>query len=274
MKGFFLKRAEMQIAPVPAHYRGVWQRSLLEAPQLHDVDTTVFWLQTGRWHADIRLPAGRPDFSGIREFSDCNEQQLDWLVRQHGFAGVTQVEKKGSREICRWHRVLDYQPARLEPDAGVMQFEPALLKETGLYSPYLEHWHLLPDSLDGFAALQLLDTNGMLATPAQFILIAGAYVMYVRNRAIDWPAELIPGTLLTTGVVAKYVALLDFELSFGRRTANGWQILHSTLPWRTGQSVSVQLLATVQHDQVAMNVDGEVQNWKCIEWTPPLRNSD
>ena len=259
---------EIPVATVPAHYRGVWQRSLLETPRLRDVDTTVFWLQTGRWHADIRIPAGMPDFSGIRRFADCNEQQLDWLVRQHGFVGVTQVGVEDSREICRWHRLLDYQPTRIEPDAGVMQFDPALLIESGLYSPYLEHWHLLPDSLDGFAALQMLDVNGALAIPAQFLLIAGSYVMHVRNRAIDWPENLAPGTLLTAHAVSDQSALLDFELSFGRRNTDGWQVLHSTLPWREEQSVSVQV-GQLQQNQVTMTIDGVPQDWKIMEWSPP-----
>lgn len=255
---------------VPPHYRGVWQRSLLETSDRRDVDTTVFWLQTSQWHSDIRIPAGRPDFSGVTAFADCNEQQLDWLVRQHGFAGITQVDVHGSGETCRWHRLLDYHPAGAKPDAGLMHFGPEYLTETGLYAPYLEHWHQLPDSLDGFAALQLLDAVEAPATPAQFLLVAGVYVMQIRNRAVEWPASTKPGMLLTTRVASDQLELLDFDISFGRRSAVGWEVLHSTLPWRVGQSVSIQL-GQVQGERVALTVDGVLQNWKIIEWNAPQR---
>ena len=263
---------ELPPSPVPDHYRGVWRRSLLKTLDLRDTDTTVFWLQTARWHADIRLPAVRPDFSGVRGFADCNQQQLDWLIQQNGFAGITEVNVEKSREICRWHRLLDYQPEHLEPDAGRMEFSTALLTETGLYSTYLEHWRRLPDSLDGFAALQLMVSTDAVSVPTELMLIAGAYVMHVRDRAVEWPAELKPGTLLTTQAVSSDFALLNFELSFGRRNANGWEILHSTLPWREGQSVSVQL-GESQYDRVAITVDCVLQQWKMMEWSPPLQKT-
>ncbi len=261
------------ISQVPPHYRGVWQRSLLETPRIRDVNTTVFWLQTSQWHADIRIPAGRPDFSGVTAFADCNELQLDWLVRQHGFAGITQVDGERSHEICRWHRLFDYHPAGTKPDAGLMRFGSTLLTETGLYASYLEHWHLLPDSLDGFVALQLLNADDAPATPAQFLLVAGMYVMQIRDRAVAWPASMKPGTLLTSRAALEQLDLLDFDISFGRRSAIGWDVLHSTLPWRVGQSVSIQL-EQVQGVRAALTVDGVAQNWKIMEWNAPLRTNN
>ena len=257
-----------QSLQVPPHYRGVWQRSLLETPHLRDVDSTVFWLQTGQWHADIRVPAGRPDFSGIDSFADCNKQHIDWLVRQQAFAGITHVDIQGSRETCQWRRLLDYQPAATKPDAGLMHFGPAFLTETGLHAPYLEHWHRLPDSDNGFAALQLLDSDGAPAAPMQFLLVAGMYVMQIRNRADGWPARIKPGMLLTTQAAAKRRGLLDFDISFGRRSAVGWDVLHSTLPWRVGQSVSIQL-GKVRGECVSLIVNGALHTWKIIEWNPP-----
>ena len=125
-------------------------------------------------------------------------------------------------------------------------------------------------STHGRGAGQLIDAP--ISVPTELILIAGSYVMHVRDRAVEWPTELKPGTLLPTQAVSSDIALLDFELSFGRRTQNGWEILRSTLPWREEQSVSVQLGAS-QHDQIAMTVDGVVQHWKMMEWSPPLQES-
>jgi hypothetical protein len=44
-------------SPVPPSYRGVWMRTLLETTDLHDDTTFVRWLQLGRWHADLLIPA-------------------------------------------------------------------------------------------------------------------------------------------------------------------------------------------------------------------------
>ena len=42
---------------------------------------------------DIRIPAGRPDFSGVQRLEDCSDAQLAWLATQQGFAGVTTVDE-------------------------------------------------------------------------------------------------------------------------------------------------------------------------------------
>jgi hypothetical protein len=255
-------------APVPARYRGIWQRTLLETPHLRDTDTTVFWLQTHHWHADIRIPAHRPDFSGVRSLADCDEVQLEWLARQQGFAGATQVDVAPSQEICRWHRLVDYQPARARPDAGFMQFGPKLLTETGVHASYLENWQQLPDSNNGFAVLQLLEPDGRPAVPTRVLFVAGSYVMHVRSRSACWPAETVPDMLLTKLVAAGHTALLDFEISFGSRTADGWDILHSTLPWLEGKSIAMRL-NRLPGNRLEITVDGVLQQWKILEWNPP-----
>ncbi|MDB5774650.1 MAG: hypothetical protein JWP38_783 [Herbaspirillum sp.] len=253
-------------APVPARYRGVWQRTLLETPQMADTDTTVFWLQTDRWHADIRIPAGAPDFSGVASFAECSPGQLAWLAGQSGFAGFTQVDLTPSREICHWRRRLDFQPPRATPDAGAMRFGPAGVTETGVHSTYFEDWRRLPDSHDGFAVLQLLDARGAPAAPARFLMVAGSYVMQIRDRSLAWPAGAEPASW--PRAVAERPELLDFELSFGHRTADGWRILHSTLPWRTGRSVSVRW-GRERDGIVDVTLDGVPRNWKIREWNPP-----
>src|SRR3569832_503628 len=106
---YFAPQADLAAAPapVPNAYLGVWRRSLLESPILRDTHSHVFWLQTPRWHADLRLPAGRPDFSGIDSLAECSAAQLAWLARQQGVCGVAQLDG----ERCTWHRQMDFQPA-------------------------------------------------------------------------------------------------------------------------------------------------------------------
>jgi hypothetical protein len=213
---------ELQIDPVPARYRGVWRRSLLATPDLRDTATIVFWLQTERWHADIRLPAGRPDFSDVEQLADCSAEQLEWLCHQQGFAGITQVDTSVNPEICSWHRVVDYQSPSTTADAGTMEFEADVLIEKGVHAEYLEHWHKLPDSDQGFA----VTTESAPSEPLQMLLVAGSYVMRVRERQAG------------SGVALEDI--LDFEISFGVREADDWRVLHSTLPWLEGQHFALQ----------------------------------
>lgn len=213
-----MSQPELQTDPVPERYRGVWRRSLLATSDLRDTSTTVFWLQAERWHADIRLPPGRPDFSGVRQLADCSAQQLAWLQQQQGFAGVTEVDTSVAPEICRWHRVVDFQPPSATADAGTMEFEPEVLIEKGVHADYLEHWHKLPDSDSGFTVLR----QSASSEPLQMLLVAGGYVMRVRERG---------------GVLA---LMLDFEISFGVREADGWRVMHSTLPWLEGQLFALE----------------------------------
>ena len=263
-------------AAVPARYRGVWQRTLLETPALRDISTTVFWLQTAGWHADLRIPADRPDFSGVSSLAACSPAQLAWLAQQQGFAGCTEVTEQGAAhtEVCTWHRRVDFQPPAAGPDAGIMQFEPQHLVETGLYGSYLEHWQPLPNAVDGHAVLGCSDGSedgsgdGQGAQPTRLLLVAGDFVMHVRPRMRPWPAAAVPGTALAALPVADLAALLDFEISFGRRTATGWRITHSTLPWLESTEVRLSLdRSGPEHATVTWNEVPAL--WQVLEWALP-----
>src|SRR3569832_1831679 len=86
---YFAPQADMAAAPapVPNAYLGVWRRSLLETPNLRDTHSHVFWLQTPRWHAALRLPAGRPDFSGIASLAECSGARRAGRARRRGGGG-------------------------------------------------------------------------------------------------------------------------------------------------------------------------------------------
>jgi hypothetical protein len=145
---------------VPLYYRGVWTRSLLETPALRDTTTMVRWMQLGRWHADLRIPAGAR--TGLQ-----------------GFSGITQVSKTAQGEVCTWHRVVDYLPPQPTPDAGTMVFEGAdCVVETGVHGVYREIWHRLPASSKGMIALAEPARADGLATTRFFQ--AGQYLMRVR----------------------------------------------------------------------------------------------
>lgn len=221
---------------VPAHYLGVWQRRLLETPTLHDDTTQVFWLQTALWHADLRIPANRPDFGRASRLDQCSDAQLAWLATQQGFAGITQVQDTR----CTWQRHTDFQPDTGRRDIGLMTFTGDRVIETGAEADYLEIWQHLPESRGACAALQLESEYGAPAQRPTWLLWAGDYFVYVRARPQSLPAAANLSRLIAESSPSRNQLLdwLDFELSLGRRGgANPWRIERSTLPFREGKHI-------------------------------------
>ncbi|MET0963376.1 MAG: hypothetical protein ABWY05_11275 [Noviherbaspirillum sp.] len=259
---------------VPPHYRGVWRRTLLETPDASDTGTTVFWLQASRWHADIRLPDGRPDFTGIDAFDKCGPAHIAWLARQQGFAGVTSVSVDGAgKEICQWRRIVDFQPPPATPDAGSMDFDGDALTETGIHARYLEEWRRLPDSIHGHAVLRLHEPQGGRSDATRLLLMAGQQVMHVRSRAAAWPAGLAPGVSLASLITPATTDLLDFEISFGRLGPSGWTVVRSTLPWLENTEVIVQV-RPLGDSRIEIDFDGDMRCWDILEWSLPRLKGD
>lgn len=197
--------------PVPAAYRGVWVRTLLESPEGRDTTTRVHWLQTEGWHADLRVP------EGVDPATPQGRAQLQ------GFCGITRITPGvgGQPDICTWHRRWDVQPPRSTPDAGTMVFEtPERVIETGVHGRYLEVWERLPGSAGPYAAQAELDGQGQPTGAMRFT--AGRYALTVRPRRATWPADLRPDETLAELVQrhpAEAGALLDFELVFSETPA-------------------------------------------------------
>ena len=258
----------LQKSTVPARYRGVWHRTLLQTPTLSDLTTAVLWLQGARWHADLRIPAGRPDFNGVACLADCTANQCDWLASQQGFAGITTVAAALGRETCTWHRVVDFLPPVSFPDAGFMEFEQGRLVESGVHDDYLEHWSSMPGTTDAFVVFECLREKGRAVPAPRLLLVAGSAVMHVRARTLSWPAAAAPGCSLREMVAGGQRDLLDFEISFGHLTSEGWRLAHSSLPWLEGQVVQCQLTRTAAR-QVEIDWNGARTVWHVHEWAAP-----
>lgn len=209
---------------VPDSYLGVWQRTLLTSSDgLRDTSTRVYWLQTGRLFADLRVPQPLPDSAAGR-------------AQQAGFAGVTTVDG----DICQWHRAIDFQPPNGREDIGRMRFErPDRLLEDGLDGSYHEVWERLPASLGRNWGTWLVADDGRQGC----LLLAGDCFLFAAGRAQALPAAGSLAELLA--VAAPPQALLDFELSFGCHGggAHSWRIELSTLPARSGQALLPATLA-------------------------------
>jgi hypothetical protein len=243
--------------PVPGHYRGVWKRTLLQTPQQKDDSTFVRWLQTSLWHADLRVPPGLTPISAPEQ-----------LAMQQGFCGVTQVSQSAQGEVCTWHRRMDFQPPRLDVDAGLMVFEtPDRVIETGIHADYLEVWERLPDSTSRFIALGGSQPSG--APSLDRLLLAGSYAMRVRPRAVSWPEGTVAGQTMGEAMRAhrsSAQALLDFEISFGRLERGGWRIEQSTLPELCGTKRPLTLHKLSDARATVTHADA-TSAWEVLEWT-------
>ncbi|OOG12986.1 hypothetical protein [Pseudomonas sp. C9] len=215
------------MAHVPDNYLGVWKRRLISFQSGRtDSETAVYWLQTPRLFADLRIP---PATLAALPLEQLNHADLLTLSEQKGFAGVTEVEG----DICQWHRKLDYQPASAEQDIGHMHFETSeRLIETALDDDYYEIWERLPDSRGICRGQWLQAANDPVRVAC--LVLAGDYFLFAASRIV----ALAPGGHLREHMSAAAAhELLTTELSFGRHQGGQtpWQIDYSTLPALTGQ---------------------------------------
>jgi hypothetical protein len=253
---------------LPERYLGVWQRLILQTDaQPCDITSQVFWLQTTSWHADIRVPSPRPDFSGISGLQQCSREQLDWLASQAGFAGITYVKDN----ICQWQRYADFNPPTGLRDIGQMVFlRPDLVVETGVESRYLEVWQKLPDSTGAQAVLQRVADG---EDQPEWFLVTGQYFIHVRARgeALDAAASLPSFAKRESAGDARMRELVDFEVSFGRRAAHGWRIDLSTLPFLEG-TVALNPRDLTPPVQEVVRIGGQrPSEWRALEWTLRMR---
>jgi hypothetical protein len=250
---------------VPDKYLGVWQRSLLETPESRDSESIVYWLQTRHWHADLRIPANRPDFSGIASLADCNDQQLAWLATQQGFCGLTQVDDG----YCTWHRLLDFQPASGRRDIGHMAIDAERIAETGVNTDYLEIWNRLPRSRGGTAALELVTEGNEPSPRPTWLLVAGDCFIYVRGRSLPLPGATDLSRLISQTRPSREQLMdwLDVEISFGYRYGPApWRIEHSTLPFREGRLFTHPCAIRRLGHQLAVE-DNHERRWMIRDWS-------
>jgi hypothetical protein len=213
--------------PVPVSYHGLWQRTFLErdasSTLTSDRDERVFWLQTAHWHADLRIPLDRPDFSGVTLIEACDDRQLAFIADQDAFCGITKVDGP----ICTWLRFHDLRPGTAL-DVGRMAFRsPDLLVETGVGETYLEHWERVEGS--GGSTATSTGRDGVL------MLQAGRFSMRVRPRG---PAPLDLDAYLPADAPrprAHLLWLASLEISL---VADGRTVL-STHPWLEDRTTAI-----------------------------------
>lgn len=226
--------------PVPDAFLGVWKRTLLRTPASDDTTSTVYWLQTPRWHADIRIPSSRTATEGARGLADLGSGSLRSLALQQGFAGVTTVEG----DICRWHRRVDYQPPSRFADIGRIAFQSVdRMHEYGVEQDYFEVWERVPGSVGTWAALARIEAGRTVS-----MFRSGDHAIRVVPRLDALPPADNLLAALSPWDDARAQRWLDFEISLARLDPSGaWIVRHSTLPWLEGDRLADgEVLAAVE----------------------------
>lgn len=231
----------LPIEAVPDRLQGLWRRTRLRVPAvsgatLDDRSTQVWWLQTPHWHADLRVPAGRPDFGGVNSLADCSVPQLRWLLTQEGFAGVTRVEGFDGDTVaaCRWHRLIDHAESRLA-DVGGLRFDADGMDEWGLEADYDERW-VAEDCGAGWSA-EGSSGEPPGARPSRLRIRVGRWQMTLRARQLDAAStRTVRHAVATDQGIARHalMAAADCEISLAEQVDGDWLVRRSTLPWLEG----------------------------------------
>ncbi|HEY1967279.1 MAG TPA: hypothetical protein VGH89_04990 [Pseudonocardia sp.] len=205
---------------------GNWRRTLLvDEDGTRDTSTDVSWLQAERAFLDLRRPAGRPSFAGVRSLRGLGFGQIRWLATQQAFAG--ELIDRGDH--VEWVRHIDLHPPGRHPDAGTLTEAAGVLVERGRYTDYLEHWRREPPGGGPSWAMSLVERHT--ETPARLLRV-GAVFGWARGRR----AELATGPTLAEMVeaapsLALAQDLVDVEVSLGVADAE-WTVTASSLPYR------------------------------------------
>jgi hypothetical protein len=247
---------------VPPALTGLWQRDVMIRPDgSRDETTRVFWLQTRRLFADIRVPADRPP--AAEGFAGAD---LLALARMQGFGGVFEVEG----DFCRWRREIDYQPPNDEADEATCFFEGEILVEVGVHAPYREDWRRLTPA-DAPLASWRLEQDDRVPGRAGILVVAGDRFILIEDRADKLPPAASLAALVAEDLArgARDAALerLGMRIALGHVAAGAWRVTLSTLPWLEGASpfgAGGVILDPADGGLVALD-----QRWSLVDATLP-----
>lgn len=213
--------------PLPTWIQGAWHRERYTEPAAGEprtVDNTthVVWLQVGQWHADLRVSADRPDFTGIDSLETCDRPRLEYLARQTAFAGVTCIEG----QFVQWHRFYDLSPD-LEADMSRVECVADTLIERHPAGRFAEYWRFFEDTGPDAECDVLIDSQGH----PRWLQWGGHAIRVVPGRTIGSDHDILatPETLDTDALKLRLQLVLDYL----RHDVDGrWHVCRSTLPWR------------------------------------------
>lgn len=241
---------------------GLWTRSIqVWADGRRDDSTKVAWLQGASIFADLRQPTDvEGQFRHVTCLQELTVSDCARLAHQHAFAGVF-AARDGFFE---WTRHIDYQPAQGKIDAGHLFWQDDYLVEEGLQKEHFEHWHRDPASSvkPCWGTILKGAADGVWGS----LLRVGDLFMYSRDRAGSLPAGSLAEAVRNAANEQEAQSLIDFEVSFGIVSAEGWRIIRSTLPFREDQLFHFQFggNAGLESEDILSDGTNMTRTWEII----------
>jgi hypothetical protein len=224
----------------PQWLTGIWRRdSLVFANGKKDIDSLVLWGQTPSRFVDLRLPVARLAAHQTRRGA---KAEISLRAQQEGFAGWVELEK----DVCRWHREIDFQPSNGIADQARLRIERNQLFEDALddvdgVPAYKEVFTRTRPGLELCVGFDLIKLEGSVfgtdrSVKAIMVIIGDAF-LFARDR--QTPVKNAPSLVdALKGATKEDVKnALDCEISFGSLQAGktAWHIKRSTRPEREGK---------------------------------------
>ncbi|MFT5134208.1 MAG: hypothetical protein ACI9SC_002681 [Gammaproteobacteria bacterium] len=255
---------------VPDRAMGCWHRRYIRFEDgSEDTSTRVIWLQTPSGMCDMRISAGRPDFSQHLQFSDCSDDELVALAKQDCSCGITILDEAATPyPTARWEdgdSGFMHQTVINFPEDGWFEWkeEGACMMEYAPSGAYEEDWRLQDNSRN--IAAHLLRRNSETTTN---LYVAGAYAIMAVDRSIlineERPLhEIIAEKLCDRDSVYAY---LNTEFSYANADdSNEYKIALSNVPWREGQKLSLGWLMDMDEDAQVITDDAG-HKWDVISY--------
>ncbi|MGZ4674088.1 MAG: hypothetical protein ACXVH5_04700 [Ilumatobacteraceae bacterium] len=236
----------MSMPTVPELMYGCWRRAWIEfSDGSIDASSRVVWLQTPSLMVDVRIAADRPHLAGRTGLGDCTLAELRAIAGSDASSGYTEctpvaVDADGLRTATAcWHtrgHGVNFQPVSAFPEPGLMSWsdDGTVMTERAPSGAYVEQWHLVPGSR---APLTVIDAGD------HRLYRAGDIAVLVRDRSIPVPRQARLLELLDSYEHDRPMieGLLDCEFSVAEHNGSAWAITASTLPWREGDVLDVDL---------------------------------
>ncbi len=230
---------------VPDELIGCWQRAWIEfADGSRDDTTVVIWLQLASEMADVRVPADRRLETRLG-FDECSLEELRSLTASESSSGHTvctsiEIGDDGVRRAtAEWFtrgNGVAFHPVSAFPEPGLLEWQSDdVMIERAPSGAYVEEWRLLPGTRSPGG--HRVDGAG------RHVYRSGDAAVLIRDRAAPVPRIARLDELVADcgddrdGVIA----LVDCEFSFARRRDDAFVIEASTLPWREGEVLDVDL---------------------------------
>lgn len=194
---------------------------------------------------DVRVDSVRRGLSQRNSFRECTDDELHAIAASEASSGFTEcgpvvVGPDGLRHAtAAWHtrgHGVNFQPVSAFPEPGEMSWneDGTVMFERAPSGAYREEWRLVPGSREPLTVSPIDEA---------LVYRAGGTAVLVRDRGVAIPRQTrLPELLREYHEDRPMIeALLNCEFSVAERCGNQWLVTISTLPWKEGKALDVDL---------------------------------